>query len=601
MEILYALPMSLTEKDPGGCSPVLEVEYAANAPDPTTKQSENLVYVDDEEPKLHMSTYVALAAMFLLNLVQVFGLMGPPAALSFIEADLKNTAAGTWVPNSLSLVQAVLAPLISSASDTFQARKELLVGPAVIAFVGAAIAPGSASIYRLIGAQILIGFGFATVPLAYCVPSEILPRKWRPMAQAGMNVAAALGACSAPLIIGAFTKANSHTGWRNFYWLQMGLWGLTAICLFFGYKPPKRHTDFDHLSLTQKIARLDLPGFMLLTAGITLLLTGLNLGGGLYAWASAPVLSTIIIGILCLFSFGIYEWKATTTGILHHELFRGGKTGGRTFALSVGLIFIEGILLFSYTIFYPALTTELFTKDAFLLAAREQPFWIAGGIGTVIYGYVSTRFRSIRAPLFIGFLLLTAGVVGLATIQPKDEISVLAFSGLAGLGFGSPLILLIAAVQLSTPHHLIATATAATTCSRAIAATVFTAIFSAAFNARAQKFIPDYVSQAVLDAGLPSTSVGDFVKAIAAGDESALSSVAGVDIGILSAGTNAAKQAFADSLRVVYIIAAPFGLLACICCFFLGDLRLAMNYAVDAPLEALHPRYHVGGEQENRA
>lgn len=249
----------------------------------------------------------------------------------------------------------------------------------------------------------------------------------------------------------------------------------------------------------------------------------------------------------------------------------------------------------------PHRTTELFTKDAFLLAAREQPFWIAGGIGTVIYGYVSTRFRSIRAPLFIGFLLFTAGVVGLATIQLKDEISVLAFSGLAGLGFGSPLILLIAAVQLSTPHHLIATATAATTCSRAIAATVFTAIFSAAFNARAQKFIPDYVSQAVLDAGLPSTSVGDFVKAIAAGDESALSSVAGVDIGILSAGTNAAKQAFADSLRVVYIIAAPFGLLACICCFFLGDLRLAMNYAVDAPLEALHPRYHVGGEQENRA
>ncbi|KAJ5739323.1 hypothetical protein N7533_012107 [Penicillium manginii] len=372
----------------------------------------------------------------------------------------------------------------------------------------------------------------------------------------------------------------------------MGLWGLTAICLFFGYKPPKRHTDFDHLSLTQKIARLDLPGFMLLTAGITLLLTGLNLGGGLYAWASAPVLSTIIIGILCLFSFGFYEWKATTTGILHHELFRGGKTGGRTFALCVGLIFIEGILLFSYTIFYPVLTTELFTKDAFLLAAREQPYWIAGGIGTVIYGYLSTRFRSIRAPLFVGFLLLTAGIVGLATVQPKDEISALAFTGLAGLGFGAPLILLIAAVQLSTPHHLIATATAATTCSRAIASTVFTAIFAAAFNARVQKFIPEYVSRAVLDAGLPPSSVENFIKAIAAGDESALSSVSGVDSGILSAGTSAAKQAYADSVRVVYIIAAPFGLLACICCFFLGDLRLAMNYAVDAPLEPLHPRHH---------
>ena len=100
--------------------------------------------------------------------------------LSYIEEDLNNTLSSTWVPNSLSLVQAVLAPLISSASDTFQARKALLVGPAIISFIGCAIAPGSSSIYRLIGAQVMIGFGFATVPLAYCIPSEIVPRKWRP-------------------------------------------------------------------------------------------------------------------------------------------------------------------------------------------------------------------------------------------------------------------------------------------------------------------------------------------------------------------------------------------------------------------------------------
>jgi MFS family permease len=108
--------------------------------------------------------------------------------LSYIGADLKNPAAQTWVPNSLSLVQAVLGPLISSTSDTFQARKILLVGSSVISFIGAAIAPGSASIYRLIVAQILIGFGFASVPLAYCVPSEILPRRWRPSKSAMQDI-----------------------------------------------------------------------------------------------------------------------------------------------------------------------------------------------------------------------------------------------------------------------------------------------------------------------------------------------------------------------------------------------------------------------------
>jgi MFS family permease len=100
--------------------------------------------------------------------------------LSYIGKDLNGTASQTWVSNAISLAQAVLTPLISSASDTFQARKTLMVVPCLISFIGAAIAPGSTSINRLIIAQVLIGFGFSTVALAYSVPSEICPRKWRP-------------------------------------------------------------------------------------------------------------------------------------------------------------------------------------------------------------------------------------------------------------------------------------------------------------------------------------------------------------------------------------------------------------------------------------
>ena len=50
----------------------------------------------------------------------------------------------------------------------------------------------------------------------------------------------------------------------------MALWGITALGIFVGYRPPKRHTLLDHLSFVQKIGRLDLPGFALLTAGLTL-------------------------------------------------------------------------------------------------------------------------------------------------------------------------------------------------------------------------------------------------------------------------------------------------------------------------------------------
>jgi MFS family permease len=100
--------------------------------------------------------------------------------LNSIAQDLNGVAASTWVPNCMVLVQAVFCNVLSSASDLFQARKTLLVVCTAIAFVGAAIAPGSQSIGRLIAAQTLIGFSIAVIPLTFAVPSEILPTRWRP-------------------------------------------------------------------------------------------------------------------------------------------------------------------------------------------------------------------------------------------------------------------------------------------------------------------------------------------------------------------------------------------------------------------------------------
>ena len=136
-------------------------------------------------------------------------------------------------------------------------------------------------------------------------------------------------------------------------WIQFAFWGVIAIGIQFGYRPPKRHTRLDHLSFWQKLTYLDLPGCALLTIGLTLFLVGLNLGGGLYSWTNARTLSTLVIGIATVIGFGLWEWKGTTNGILSHELFRGGKNRGQTFSLCVALIFLEAILLFAFIIFYP--------------------------------------------------------------------------------------------------------------------------------------------------------------------------------------------------------------------------------------------------------
>jgi hypothetical protein len=197
------------------------------------------------------------------------------------------------------------------------------------------------------------------------------------------------------------------------------------------------------------------------------------------------------------------------------------------------------------------------------------------------------RFRTVRTPLLAGFLVYTAGLVGLATIQPDDDTRCLIFAGLAGLGFGAPLVLIVAAVQLSTPHHLIATATAVTTSARAVGATVFTSIYSAAFGDEIGAKLPAGIAEAASKAGLAADRIPAFIGALLTKDYDALSAIPGVNSAMIEAANEAVKQAYADSVRVVYYIAIAFGVVACVACFFLDDLRATMNYRVDAPVEHL--------------
>lgn len=242
----------------------------------------------------------------------------------------------------------------------------------------------------------------------------------------------------------------------------------------------------------------------------------------------------------------------------------------------------------------PNRNTALFTNEPFILVAREQPFWIAAFLSTAPWGLISTRFRRVKEPLGAAFVILTGGIVGLATIQPDDELNTLIFAGLAGIGFGGLIILIVTAVQLSTPHHLIATATAVTVSSRSVAGSVFTAIYVASFQSRLEQKLPSYVAAAAVKAGLPQASLKAFVTALASNQEEALQTIPGLTPAIVLDGVAALKHAYADSIRVVYIIAAAFGPVALISCWFMADLTKTMDYQVDAPVEVLKTKTRAG-------
>ena len=81
-----ATPEKIVISERGQGRPPLDEKSSAEEQhlEHVTASDANLEYNDDEEePEIHTRTYVALAAMFLLNLVQVVALQGSPAVVRF--------------------------------------------------------------------------------------------------------------------------------------------------------------------------------------------------------------------------------------------------------------------------------------------------------------------------------------------------------------------------------------------------------------------------------------------------------------------------------------------------------------------------------------
>ncbi len=91
-------------------------------------------------------------------------------------------------PQGPLLMQAVLSPIVGRLSDVLD-RKMLATVPPLLAFVGAVISAKATSMTVLIVGGILIGTTLSTISIVQAIPSEILPLKYRPIAQglAGMG------------------------------------------------------------------------------------------------------------------------------------------------------------------------------------------------------------------------------------------------------------------------------------------------------------------------------------------------------------------------------------------------------------------------------
>lgn len=89
-------------------------------------------------------------------------------------------------------MQSVLSPIVGRLSDVLD-RRYLSSIPPLVAFVGAVISAKATSMSMLIGGGILIGVTLSTISIIQAIPAEVLPLKYRALANGFAFLGGAIG------------------------------------------------------------------------------------------------------------------------------------------------------------------------------------------------------------------------------------------------------------------------------------------------------------------------------------------------------------------------------------------------------------------------
>lgn len=403
---------------------------------------------------------------------------------------------------------------------------------------------------------IIAGLSYVAQPLLHAVASEVLPRKYRSWAQATVNVSVCCGAIYGLLVGGALTNGNPGR-FRTYFYILAGTYAASATACALLYSPPPRQTEVASLQI--KLRQLDWVGYILVTFGVTLFCMGLSWAQNPYPWASSHVLGPFLVGLVLLVALIVYEWKVKPDGLFHHSLFRN-----RNFAITLVCVYIEGHGAFASNYFVPfQLATMYPTMGSFRVGLCYTVSYVASMVISVGAGLVIFKTKSVRYPTMLGFLGFLLFFILAATATPSTpEANIWGYMVFLGGGLGLLLTTLIVAAQFSTPPELIAITSGLVLAIRSLGASTGLVIYQAIFNAGLSKNLAPKIAAAVLPLGLPQTSLGPLIGALASSNPSAVMDVPGVTPEVIAAAGQALQRAYGLAFSYVWAAVAAFSFLA---------------------------------------
>ena len=254
---------------------------------------------------------------------------------------------------------------------------------------------------------------YAPQGLMYAVLSEIVPRKYRAAAQAGINTSFSIGGIFT-LTVGSFWIKEYNEGFRIFFYFSSAILAVSSFTIGLLYNPPPRPLQTS-LTTKQKLRQLDWTGYTLLTTGIILFSMGLSWAENPYAWNDAHVLATFLTGCAILIALAIHQIWIKKDGLFHHRLFQHD----RNFALALICIFVEGLSFFAANGFFTFEISVLFETDPVRIGATFSMIFVGGTVSAILFATYVSIFKKLRAPTIICFVLFVTFYGMMPSLQPR--------------------------------------------------------------------------------------------------------------------------------------------------------------------------------------
>jgi EmrB/QacA subfamily drug resistance transporter len=376
---------------------------------------------------------LALIVIAIAQLMVVLDTAIVNIALPTIQRALHFTPTGLeWVVNAYALAFGGLLLLGGRAGDLFGRRRVFVIG--VLLFTLASLAGGfAASSSWLIVARVVQGIGAAIVaPTALSLVADTFPEGSARNRALGVYAAVSGAGGALGLLLGGLITNYISWRWILFVNVPIGVALAMAAPRFLA-------------ATSGRPGRLDLPGAATVTAGVTLLVYGLNRAAS-SGWTNTVTVGSLVAAVVLLATFIVIELRSRQPLMPVSIFANRNRSGAYVLRLAIGAT-LSGFLFF-LTQFLQNILGYSPLKAGLAFLPITAGVIVGAQVASRLVGRVGPRL-----PMTIGALAVALGLFGLSRVTyDAGYLSgvlgpMLVFSAGLGLIFVSTTIVAVSGVS----------------------------------------------------------------------------------------------------------------------------------------------------------